>query len=206
MLKGFSPNFASIRKSQILQLQQKLTPRRPCIMIIMNLWKLIRLLGLPNIVLSIHWLGTLRSIFKCMFLLLWKTAINFGIFLQILGFPHKSLVATSSSSICRTNTVAAPGWSRWRNSRPTSDIGVRRLAPFQADEDIKLNASLGPLRLGIFLGGGWWHYWLGKKWWYIYIYMYTTSLIDYGIKEGSDFFKKVGRLKYELGGVGENES
>lgn len=36
--------------------------------------------------------------------------------------------------------------------------------------------------------------------------MYTTSLIDYGIKEGSDFFKKVGRLKYELGGVGENES
>ena len=29
-----------------------------------NLWKLIRSLGLPNIVLSIHWLGTLRSIYS----------------------------------------------------------------------------------------------------------------------------------------------
>ena len=96
------------------------------------------------------------------------------------------MVATSSSSICRTNTVAAPGWSvgEIHDQRPTSGSVGR--APFQADEDIKLNASLGPLRLGFFFGGEDGDTTDLEKNGDIY----TTSLIDYGIKEGSHFKKK----------------
>ena len=85
MLKGFSPNLASIRKSQILQLQQKLTPRRQrCIM---NLSGWLQL-GLPVCSLNpFAWHAEIHYSSACFYCPFWNAKLILECSWKSLGFP-----------------------------------------------------------------------------------------------------------------------
>lgn len=122
MFERLAPNFGATGKSQILQLQEKMSPWRYTRYTLhqSNALQLMKRSGPRE---TLEWNGpstyidhacsctdisTFYQLLHTIYIYIWYNVFGRVISAAHVSAPRKSLVATSSSSIWRTKTIAAP--------------------------------------------------------------------------------------------------